>query len=293
MIDTVIFNCCRAKNIYNELQNNEVWSKGRLLGRGKFGDVYSYTLIKTGDIIAVKEVKFDPSDPKVSLEVKALQNEIDKYSRLSNERIVKYFGSTVDMNHFILSICLEFIPGGSLYKCLHNDNGGQPFTESRVRKFTRQILEGVKYLHDNLIVHRDIKGANILRDNCDNVKLVDFGTSKQLNSMSRGASTRGIGSYYYMAPEVMIGKEEYGVKADIWSLGCTVVEMLCANPPWYPMIEIQVITNVHNGVYPIFKLPDETSNDAKLLLENCFQANPTLRPTAAKLLQTNFCNELL
>ena len=142
---------------YTEIQNKNIWSKGRLLGRGTYGDVLLYTLVQSGYNIAVKEVRMDPSDGEVPTKVKALRNEINRYTKLPHERIVKYLGSNEDMNNYIFLICLEYMPGGSLYTCLHKDGKDNPFEENRVRKYTKQLLEGIKYLHENNIVHLDIK----------------------------------------------------------------------------------------------------------------------------------------
>ena len=270
---------------YTKLLNKDIWTKGRLLGRGTFGDVRLYTLKQSNYNIAVKEIRWDPSE-NADDKIKGFRNEIDSYTKLSHERIVKYFGTNYDTEEYLVFICLEFMPHGSLHACLRKG----PFDENRVRKFTKQIMEGVSYLHENLIVHRDIKGANILLDNSDNIKLADFGTSKQLVTMSRGASTRFKGTCNFMAPEVMNekGAKEYGVKADIWSIGCTIVEMLTAYPPWYPLGEVDVILKVTSGEYPIYTLPAESSEDVKYVLKQCFQQDPSLRPKASELLMMNF-----
>ena len=106
--------------------------------------------------------------------------------------------------------------------------------------------------------------------------------------MSHGSSTRGMGTYYFMAPEVM-NDEKYDTKADIWSIGCTIVELLTARPPWYPLNQVRVIKNMTTGVYPIYKLPAPLSEDVERLLKQCFQQNPLHRPTADEMLQMDFC----
>lgn len=106
-----------------------------------------------------------------------------------------------------------------------------PFTLDVVRKYTRQILEGLAYLHENSIVHRDIKGANVLANAEGNIKLADFGASKRLKSLRTMTALKSVhGTPYWMAPEVINGKG-YGRSSDLWSLGCTVIEMLTGRPP--------------------------------------------------------------
>ncbi|KAF3857065.1 hypothetical protein F7725_008924 [Dissostichus mawsoni] len=149
---------------------------------------------------------------------------------LCHERIVQYYGCLRDTMERTLSIFMEYMPGGSIKDQLKSYGA---LTENVTRRYTRQILEGVSYLHSNMIVHRDIKGANILRDSVGNVKLGDFGASRRLQTIClSGTGIMSVtGTPYWMSPEVISG-EGYGRKADIWSVGCTVVEMLTQRPPW-------------------------------------------------------------
>ncbi|KAM6957568.1 mitogen-activated protein kinase kinase kinase 3 isoform 2-T2 [Aplochiton taeniatus] len=206
------------------------WRRGKLLGQGAFGRVYLCYDVDTGRELAAKEVQFDPASPETSKEVSALECEIQLLKNLHHERIVQYYGSLRDHNEKTLTIFMEYMPGGSVKDQLKAYGS---LTENVTRKYTRQILEGMSYLHSNMIVHRDIKGANILRDSAGNVKLGDFGASKRLQTICMsGTDIRSVtGTPYWMSPEVISG-EGYGRKADVWSLGCTVVEMLTEKPPW-------------------------------------------------------------
>jgi mitogen-activated protein kinase kinase kinase 2 len=165
-----------------------------------------------------------------------------------------------------------------------------PLNEILARKYTRQILEGVAYLHDNRIVHRDVKGANILRDSFGNIKLADFGASKRLQTIRSGRSgLKSVqGTPYWMAPEVIKG-EAYTDRADIWSVGATVVEMLQSHPPWYDfeptaaMFKIVMEDTVPN-------LPAHCSEHATHFLTKCFIKDKSQRPSARELLETPFVN---
>ncbi|KAJ8284324.1 hypothetical protein COCON_G00031740 [Conger conger] len=206
------------------------WRQGKLLGQGAFGRVYLCYDVDTGRELASKQVQFDPDSPETSKEVRALECEIQLLKNLHHERIVQYYGCLRDHNEKTLTIFMEYMPGGSVKDQLKAYGA---LTENVTRKYTRQILEGMSYLHSNMIVHRDIKGANILRDSAGNVKLGDFGASKRLQTICMsGTGIRSVtGTPYWMSPEVISG-EGYGRKADVWSLGCTVVEMLTEKPPW-------------------------------------------------------------
>ncbi|XP_026535633.1 mitogen-activated protein kinase kinase kinase 3 isoform X3 [Notechis scutatus] len=160
-------------------------------------------------------------------------------------------------------------------------------TENVTRKYTRQILEGVCYLHSNMIVHRDIKGANILRDSVGNVKLGDFGASKRLQTICMsGTGIRSVtGTPYWMSPEVISG-EGYGRKADIWSLACTVVEMLTEKPPWAEYEAMAAIFKI--ATQPTNpQLPTHISEPCRDFLRQIF-VEARKRPSAEELLQHHF-----
>ncbi|XP_023569744.1 mitogen-activated protein kinase kinase kinase 3 isoform X2 [Octodon degus] len=160
-------------------------------------------------------------------------------------------------------------------------------TESVTRKYTRQILEGMSYLHSNMIVHRDIKGANILRDSAGNVKLGDFGASKRLQTICMsGTGMRSVtGTPYWMSPEVISG-EGYGRKADVWSLGCTVVEMLTEKPPWAEYEAMAAIFKI--ATQPTNpQLPSHISEHGRDFLRRIF-VEAHQRPSAEELLTHHF-----
>ena len=219
-----------------------------------------------------------------------LKEEVANLKMLSHERIVRYLGSFSNNETFILSVSLEYMPGKSLYDCLQTVGR---FTENQTKKYTRQVLEGVAFLHSlkRPIVHRQIKGANILKDDKDNVKLADFGMAKQLE-WSRGANTQHEDLYCWSAPEIVCD-EPYGVEVDIWSVGCTVVEMLTTEPPWYLKEPNKTILALNSKKYPVYKLPQLTSNEAEDFLKRCFIINPRDRPSAVQLLNDMpFCRHV-
>ena len=200
------------------------WSKGELIGIGAFGRVFSGLNNVTGELVAVKQVSFAKDEAlqgRVAEHIRALEAEVDVLKQLKHENIVQYLGTerTEDAIH----IFLEFVPGGSIASLLAKFG---PFPESVIRVYTRQILRGLEYLHQKGIMHRDIKGANILIDKRGTVKLADFGASKKIEDLATvGSGCKSIrGTPYWMAPEV-IKQTGHGRPADIWSVGCTVIEM--------------------------------------------------------------------
>lgn len=161
-------------------------------------------------------------------ELASLEREIALCKRLRHKHIVGYVGaqkvSTTEMYVF-----LEYVPGGSIAQMLTRFGC---FNEQLVRIYTRQLLLGLEYLHGCKIIHRDLKGANVLVTRDGTVKLADFGAATLAKAIHDGhksaATTDGLksmrGSLFWMAPEVLQGKG-YGRRADVWSAGCTVIEM--------------------------------------------------------------------
>ncbi|XP_035156307.1 mitogen-activated protein kinase kinase kinase 3 isoform X2 [Callithrix jacchus] len=260
------------------------WRRGKLLGQGAFGRVYLCYDVDTGRELASKQVQFDPDSPETSKEVSALECEIQLLKNLQHERIVQYYGCLRDRAEKTLTIFMEYMPGGSVKDQLKAYGA---LTESVTRKYTRQILEGMSYLHSNMIVHRDIKGANILRDSAGNVKLGDFGASKRLQTICMsGTGMRSVtGTPYWMSPEVISG-EGYGRKADVWSLGCTVVEMLTEKPPWAEYEAMAAIFKI--ATQPTNpQLPSHISEHGRDFLRRIF-VEARQRPSAEELLTHHF-----
>ncbi|XP_067315180.1 mitogen-activated protein kinase kinase kinase 2 isoform X2 [Pseudorasbora parva] len=260
------------------------WRLGKLLGQGAFGRVFLCYDADTGRELAVKQVQFDPDSPETSKEVSALECEIQLLKNLFHERIVQYYGCLRDTHERTLSIFMEYMPGGSIKDQLKSYGA---LTENVTRKYTRQILEGVCYLHSNMIVHRDIKGANILRDSAGNVKLGDFGASRRLQTIClSGTGIKSVtGTPYWMSPEVISG-EGYGRKADVWSIGCTVVEMLTQRPPWAEYEAMAAIFKI--ATQPTNPtLPPHVSDHCRDFLKRIF-VETKQRPAAEDLLRHTF-----
>ncbi|WVZ10476.1 hypothetical protein V8G54_015006 [Vigna mungo] len=208
------------------------WQKGKLIGRGTFGSVYVATNRKTGALCAMKEAEAFSDDPKSAECIRQLEQEIKVLSQLKHPNIVQYFGSEIVEDKFY--IYLEYVHPGSMNKYVREHCGA--ITEWVLRSFTRHILSGLAYLHSKKTIHRDIKGANLLVDSAGVVKLADFGMAKHLTGHVADLSLKG--SPYWMAPELMqavVQKDnsvEVAFAVDIWSLGCTIIEMFTGKPPW-------------------------------------------------------------
>jgi mitogen-activated protein kinase kinase kinase len=227
--------------------------------------------------------------------VTALKHEIELLQGMHHPNIVQYLGTGTDDQH--LNIFLEYVPGGSIATMLKQYN---TFQEPLVKNFVRQILAGLSYLHSCDIIHRDIKGANILVDNKGGVKISDFGISKRVEAsavLGSRASTGGgsaghmhrpsmQGSVYWMAPEV-VRQTAHTKKADIWSLGCLVVEMFIGAHPFPDCSQLQAIFAIgSNKARP--HTPDHVSEEAGEFLDMTFQHEYEKRPSADELLKCKF-----
>ncbi|KAG8645965.1 mitogen-activated protein kinase kinase kinase 19-like isoform X2 [Manihot esculenta] len=246
------------------LQNLNIpeWQQGKRLGEGKFGKVFE-GYAPGGFFFAIKEIKIEPE-----ANIEQIYDEIRLLCQLRHPNIVKYYSMEKDEGN--LNIFLELVTKGSLKDVY----GTFELEDSQVSHYTKQILEGLKYLHERNVVHRDIKCANILVNEKGRIKIADFGLAKvmELNTLMKS-------SYYgtpgWMAPEVA-KSGDYGPKADIWSLGCTVLEMLTRKTP-----------HVMEGG-KLLDLPDLPSQHSRDFIKECLQDNKVDRPSAAELLQHPF-----
>ncbi|XP_054805814.1 mitogen-activated protein kinase kinase kinase NPK1 [Prosopis cineraria] len=262
------------------------WRKGELIGCGAFGRVYMGMNLDSGELIAVKQVLIaarGASKEKTQAHILELEEEVKLLKNLKHPNIVRYLGTAREEDS--LNILLEFVPGGSISSLLGKFGS---FPESVIKMYTKQLLLGLEYLHKNGIIHRDIKGANILVDNKGCIKLADFGASKkvvELATMNGAKSMKG--TPYWMAPEVIL-QTGHSFSADIWSVGCTVIEMATGKPPWSEQFQ-EVAALFHIGTTKSHPpIPDHLSVEAKDFLLNCLQKEPDLRPSASDLLQHPF-----
>lgn len=257
------------------------WRKLDMLGSGSFGTVYE-GMSEDGKYFAVKEVSLSENDSKAQQCVKQLEQEIEFLSKFQHENIVQYLGTQKEADK--LYIFLELVTKGSLSSLY------QKYTlfDSQIRSYTRQILSGLKYLHERKVMHRDIKCANILVDVSGRVKLADFGLAKQISQLDELKSCKG--SAYWMAPEVVDPRKTYSLPADIWSLGCTVLEMATRRPPFGDLEWHRALWKVGHGEAP--PIPETLSEEAKDFIKECLEVNPLRRPSAAQLLEHPFVNYL-
>ncbi|AQK46853.1 MAP3K epsilon protein kinase 1 [Zea mays] len=240
---------------------------GDEIGKGAYGRVYKGLDLENGDFVAIK------------------QQEIDLLKNLNHKNIVKYLGSLKTKSH--LHIILEYVENGSLANIIKPNKFG-PIPESLVALYIAQVLEGLVYLHEQGVIHRDIKGANILSTKEGLVKLADFGVATKLTEADINTHSV-VGTPYWMAPEVI---EMSGVCAasDIWSVGCTVIELLTCAPPYYDLQPMPALFRIVQDVHP--PIPEGLSPEVTDFLQQCFQKDAMQRPDAKALLMHTWLQNL-
>ncbi|KAL7123938.1 hypothetical protein ABFS83_14G015600 [Erythranthe nasuta] len=261
------------------------WRKGEMIGCGAFGRVYMGMNLDSGELLAVKQVAIATNNgsKKTQEYIRELEKEVNLLKNLSHPNIVRYLGTAREQDS--LNILLEFVPGGSISSLLGKFGS---FPESVIRMYTKQLLLGLEYLHENKIMHRDIKGANILVDNKACIKLADFGASKKVEALAAATGAKSMkGTPYWMAPEVIV-QTGHSYSADIWSVGCTIIEMATGKAPWsqqYQEVAALFYVGTTKSHPPI---PEHLSREANDFLLKCLQKEPDLRSTASELLKHPF-----
>ncbi|PKU75336.1 MAP3K epsilon protein kinase 1-like [Dendrobium catenatum] len=259
----------KSKTLYDK------YMLGDEIGKGAYGRVYKGLDLENGDFVAIKQVSLENISQE---DLNIIMQEIDLLKNLNHKNIVKYLGSLKTKTH--LHIILEYVENGSLANIIKPNKFG-PFPESLVAVYISQVLEGLVYLHEQGVIHRDIKGANILTTKEGLVKLADFGVATKLNEADLNTHSV-VGTPYWMAPEVI---EMSGVCAasDIWSVGCTVIELLTCVPPYYELQPMPALFRIVQDPHP--PIPEGLSTDITDFLRQCFKKDALQRPDARTLLQ--------
>ncbi|KAI8586977.1 hypothetical protein BDZ88DRAFT_454454 [Geranomyces variabilis] len=251
---------------------------GDCLGKGAFGSVYAALNMATGEVVAVKQIRIAHSSRTNTSTILSpadtalIMAEIDLLKELHHPNIVKYLGFSKAPSS--LNIIMEYCENGSLSNISRKFG---KFTERLVSLYTAQVLDGLVYLHEQGVIHRDIKGPNLLTTKDGLVKLADFGIASKVNA----SSTAVAGSPYWMAPEV-IELSGATTASDVWSLGCTVIELLEGHPPYHNLAPMSALFRIVHDEYP--PIPDRCSPVLRHFLMECFQKDPNLRISARRLL---------
>ncbi|XP_009305771.1 mitogen-activated protein kinase kinase kinase 4 isoform X3 [Danio rerio] len=258
------------------------WQRGNKIGEGQYGKVYTCINVDTGELMAMKEIRFQPNDHKT---IKETADELKIFEGIKHPNLVRYFG--VELHREEMYIFMEYCDEGTL-----EEVSRLGLQEHVIRLYSKQITTAINVLHEHGIVHRDIKGANIFLTSSGLIKLGDFGCSVKLKNNAQtmpGEVNSTLGTAAYMAPEVITRAkgEGHGRAADIWSLGCVLIEMVTGKRPWHEYEHnFQIMYRVGMGHKP--PIPEKLSTEGKDFLAHCLESEPKRRWTASALLDHPF-----
>uniref|UniRef100_A0A1A8RDF6 non-specific serine/threonine protein kinase n=1 Tax=Nothobranchius rachovii TaxID=451742 RepID=A0A1A8RDF6_9TELE len=260
----------------------EIWEIIGELGDGAFGKVFKAQNKQTGILAAAKVI-----DTKTEEELEDYMVEIDILASCDHENIVKLLDAFYFQSK--LWILIEFCAGGAMDAVMLELE--RPLTEPQIRVVCKQTLQALVYLHENKIIHRDLKAGNILLTLDGHVKLADFGVSAR-NTKTLQRRDSFIGTPYWMAPEVVMCETSkdrpYDYKADIWSLGVTLIELAQVEPPNHEMNPMRVLLKIAKADPPTLMQPSRWSPEFTDFLKRCLDKNVDNRWGAARLLQHSF-----
>ncbi|CAA0816062.1 mitogen-activated protein kinase kinase kinase 18 [Striga hermonthica] len=245
------------------------WIRGHTIGHGSSATVSTATARFSGEILAVKSADLSRAGP--------LQREHEILSTLNHPNIIGYVGCHVSIENRrpVFNLVMEYAPGGALADAVRRG----PLDEPTIGRYTRGIVNGLEYLHSRGIVHCDIKGSNVLLSR-DEPKIADFGCAKLAHDDVAAIG----GTPLYMSPEAARG-ERQSFPADIWALGCTIVEMATGRPPW-PNNASTLGRIAFSGETP--EVPEFLSDLARDFLGRCLRVDPDERWTAGQLAEHPF-----
>ncbi|XP_031489629.2 mitogen-activated protein kinase kinase kinase 18-like, partial [Nymphaea colorata] len=258
------------------------WSRGATIGRGSSATVFLATLHNSGALFAVKSAQLSAAAQ--------LLREHFILSSLSSPHIVRSLGADVtrEGGSEFYNLFMEYFPSGTL--CDEIRRQGGRLTEPEIRRHSRSVLLGLRYLHGIGIVHRDIKGSNLLVGRDGEVRIGDLGCASRIGVAAEEGGLAG--TPLFMAPEVARGQSQ-GTAADVWALGCTVVEMATGRPPWAGDVTDPVSALYRIGCTDaVPETPENLSEEGQDFLRKCFSRNPSERWTAEQLLQHPFVSKV-
>ncbi|CAL9207552.1 unnamed protein product [Musa hybrid cultivar] len=284
--------------------------KARFIGQGTYSNVYKAKDILTGKIVALKKVRFDTMEPE---SVKFMAREINILRHLDHPNVVKLEGLVTSRMSCSLYLVFEY---------MEHDLAGLAagstieFTQPQVKCYMHQLLSGLEHCHNNCVLHRDIKGSNLLLDNKGLLKIADFGLATFFDPNCKHPMTSRVVTLWYRPPELLLGATDYSVGVDLWSAGCILAELLAKKPIMPGRTEVEQLHKIFKlcgspseEYWKKSKLPHATifkpqqpykrclretfkdfSPSSLALIETLLAIEPTDRQTATAALNSEFFN---
>ncbi|KAJ0790615.1 putative protein-serine/threonine kinase CMGC-CDK-CRK7-CDK9 family [Helianthus annuus] len=245
----------------------EAYDKLDKIGSGTYSNVYKARDRKTKKIVALKKVRFDTSEPE---SVKFMAREIMMLRKLDHPNIVKLEGLATSRMQYSLYLVFDYMQT-DLSRIISRPD--ERLTEPQVKFYMKQLLSGLQHCHERGILHRDIKGSNLLIDKDGNLKIADFGLANHYDSKKPVPLTNRVVTLWYRSPELLLGTTIYGPGIDLWSAGCLLAEMFAGRPIMPGRTEVEQL-------HKIFKLCGTPSSDywKKLKLSTTFRPPHSYKP---------------
>ncbi len=260
------------------MNNYEVLSE---IGKGNFGTITKILRKSDKKILVWKELDYSQMSEK---EKQQLVNEVNILRELKNQNIVRYYDRIIDKKNTKIYIIMEYCEGGDLSQLIKRcKKKKESIQEDIIWKIFTQVILAIHYIHNfksGKILHRDIKPSNIFLDKENNIKLGDFGLSRELSEKSKFAYSH-VGTPYYMSPE-QIDELKYNEKSDIWSLGCFLYELVTFHPPFQAKNQIQLANKIKSG--KVERINFCYSEELWRIINWMLNVNYNLRPSSEDLL---------
>lgn len=245
------------------------------IGQGASGGVYLADPVLGTSKVAIKQMQLD-KQPKKDL----IANEILVMKQSKHPNIVNFRDAYILRGD--LWIVMDYMEGGSLTDVISHNM----MTEPQIGAVCRETLKGLNHLHNNGVIHRDIKSDNILLSLEGDIKLTDFGYCAQITDTQKRRNTL-VGTPYWMAPEV-ITRKDYDARIDVWSMGIMVIEMIEGEPPYLNEQPVKALYMIISNGTPEIKEPEQLSDTMRAFLDRCLRVNVEERATAKELLSDPF-----
>lgn len=265
----------KLKTICTDADPTKLYRDFEKIGAGASGGVYTAYQVGSNLSVAIKQMNLE-QQPKKDLII----NEILVMKESKHRNIVNYIDSFLHKGD--LWVVMEYMEGGSLTDVVTCNVMSEP----QIAAVCKEVLEGLRHLHANQVIHRDIKSDNVLLSMHGDIKLTDFGFCAQIGE-SQSKRTTMVGTPYWMAPEV-VTRKEYGPKVDIWSLGIMAIEMLEGEPPYLNENPLRALYLIATNGTPKIPDSDKTTSTFRDFLRTCLDVDAERRPDATQLMDHVF-----